>query len=265
MKELPSPSPNIQAFVDGSIGWLVLNRPEKRNAMTLAMWAAMPPLMKVFDERVDVKVVAIRGAGLEAFAAGADFAEFDASRGNAAAGASYDSVYTGALAAVRQAAKPTIAMISGVCIGGGVAIAMACDMRIASPSAGFILPPALLGIAYAQDGLRDLVSAIGAPLTKELILTARRVEAGEAVRIGLVNSMANDAEAEVRSLCGEIAAKAPLTVLHARRAIDMIAGRNRAITQIELDELAARCLDSEDYAEARRAFAEKRKPKFEGR
>ncbi len=264
MTPLPSPSPHLQAFLDGSIGWLVLNRPERRNALNAAMWAAIPALMKSLDDSPDVRVIVIRGAGAEAFAAGADISEFGEARNDAAAAKTYEAVNGAAFAAVRGASKPVIAMIQGFCFGGGLALALACDLRVAGASAVFSLPPARLGLAYPLDGLRDLVSAIGHAAAKAMIFTARRVPAAEARDIGLIDSQVADAEAEVRALCAQIAEGAPLTQRHAKRAIDMIAGRPGHLSTDEIAALAAACFDSADYAEGRAAFLEKRKPVFRG-
>ena len=265
MIPLSSPSPFLEASVDGSTGWLVLNRPERRNALNSAMWAAIPALMKALGEHPDVRVIVIRGAGAQAFAAGADISEFGVTRNDAAAAARYEALNGEAFAAIRAASKPVIAMIQGFCIGGGLAIALACDLRIADGSAVFSLPPARLGLAYPMDGLRDLVATVGAPAAKDMIFTARKLTAGEALDAGLINRLADDLAAETRALCSGIAEGAPLTILHARRAIDFISGRPGHEDDADVAWHAARCFASADYAEGRSAFAEKRKPVFKGR
>lgn len=264
MQQLSSPSPHIQGFRDGSIAWLVLNRPERRNALNRDMWAAIPAMMKSFDDDISIRVVVIRGEGSEAFAAGADISEFGEARGNAAAARAYEDLNGAALAAIRACSKPVIAMIQGYCIGGGLAIALACDLRVSDDTASFALPPARLGLAYPQDGLHDLVTVVGAATAKELIFTARRLKADEALRRGLVNSLAGDVQAEVRSISAEIAGGAPLTITHAKRAIDLAASRPGHLSETDIAGLAARCFDSHDYAEGRAAFAAKRKPMFKG-
>jgi enoyl-CoA hydratase/carnithine racemase len=264
MTPFASPSPFIQAFADGSTAWLVLNRPERRNALNAEMWAAIPPIIKMLDESPGVRVIVIRGAGAEAFAAGADISEFGESRNDAEAAARYEQLNGAAFAAIRGCAKPVIAMIHGFCIGGGLALALAADLRIAHSAALFALPPARLGLAYPLDGIRDLVATVGAAAAKEMIFTARRLSAEEALRLRLVSRVAADLEAETAALCAEIAAGAPLTITHAKRAIDLIAGRPGHVDEAEVSALAAHCFDSADYAEGRAAFLEKRKPVFRG-
>ena len=168
----------------------------------------------------------------------------------------------GKFAKIFKTRKPVIAMVRGFCIGGGLAIALACDIRIADATALFALPPARLGLAYPLDGLKDLVATVGAPTAKEMIFTARRIKADEALRLNLVNRLAQDLEAETRALAYEIAEGAPFTLTHAKRAIDFITGRPGHEDDAEVAWLGQRCFDSADYAEGRIAFAEKRKPVF---
>lgn len=229
------------------------------------MWAAIPPVMKLLDDSVDVRVIVIRGAGREAFAAGADISEFAAARADADAAQHYEALNGAAFAAIRGTARPVIAMIEGFCIGGGLAIALACDLRVTGASGIFALPPARLGLAYPVDGLRDLLAAVIPAIAKEMIFTARRLDAAEALQVGLVNRVAADVEREARALCAEIADGAPLTIMASKRAIDAIAGSPAALSAGELARLAAQCFDSADYAEGRAAFLEKRKPVFRGK
>lgn len=265
MTPLPSPTPLVQSFIAGSTGWLVLNRPERRNSLNAEMWAAITPLMKSLDANPDVRTIVIRGAGAEAFASGADISEFDQARNDAEAAARYERLNGEAFMAIRGAAKPVIARIQGFCIGGGLAIALACDLRVADASAVFALPPARLGLAYPLDGLRDLAATIGPSAAKEMIFTARRLTGEDALRIGLVNRLAQDLDRELTALCAEIAQGAPLTITHAKRAIDFITARPGHEDEAEIAWLAGRCFDSEDYVEGRKAFAEKRKPAFSGK
>ncbi len=264
MTPLISPTPLIQAFIIRSTGWIVLNRPERRNSLNAEMWAAIPPLMKSIGDHADVRAIVIRGAGPEAFASGADISEFDQARNDAAAAARYERLNGEAFAAIRGASKPVIACIQGFCIGCGLAIALACDLRVADRSAVFALPPARLGLAYPLDGLRDIAATIGPSAAKEMIFTARRLKADEALRIGLVDRVAADIDAEIDTLCADIAQGAPLTITHAKRAIDFITVRPGHEDDAEIAWRAALCFDSADYIEGRKAFMEKRKPVFRG-
>ncbi|WP_421694854.1 enoyl-CoA hydratase [Aestuariivirga sp.] len=265
MISLPSASPFLQAYVDGSTGWLLLNRPERRNALNAEMWAAIPQLMNSLDGHPDVRVIVVRGAGAEAFAAGADISEFGAARNSAAAAADYERLNGEAFAAIRACSRPVIAMIQGFCIGGGLAIALACDLRIADGTAIFALPPARLGLAYPLDGLKDLVATVGLAAAKDMIFTARRITSDDALRLGLITRLATELDAETRSLCSEIASGAPLTITHAKRALDLIAERPGHVAEDDIAGLARLCFESADYIEGRTAFAEKRKPVFRGR
>lgn len=245
----------------------MLNRPDKRNALNAAMWGAIPHVMKSLDAAHNVRVIVIRGAGVDAFAAGADIFEFAENRNSAEAARDYEALNGAAFAAIRQAAKPVIAMISGFCVGGGLAVALACDMRIAADNAIFALPPARLGLAYPLDGLKDLLAAVPLSVAKEMIFTARRVEAQEAKSVSLVDRVVASAELEstVTHICSDIAEGAPLTIQASKRTLDHLSGRPGAVSKDELVSLAALCFDSEDYAEGRAAFLEKRKPVFRGR
>ncbi|MBM3520460.1 MAG: enoyl-CoA hydratase [Alphaproteobacteria bacterium] len=242
----------------------MLNRPERRNALSADMWAAIPTLMNSLDGHADVRVIVLRGAGSEAFAAGADISEFAEARGDAEAAASYEALNGAAFAAIRAARHPTIAMVEGYCIGGGLALALACDLRLAAPSAIFALPPARLGLAYPVAGLRDLVATVGLAQARELLFTAKRIGAEEALRIGLINRRAPDVAVETARLCAEIAEGARLTILHARRALGLIAGLPGHADEEEIATLARACFNSADYGEGRAAFLAKRKPRFTG-
>jgi enoyl-CoA hydratase/carnithine racemase len=264
MIKMPSPTPFLQARVEDSTGWLVLNRPERRNALNAEMWAAIPPLMQALEDHPGVRVIVVRGEGSEAFAAGADISEFAATRSDSVAAARYERLNGEALSALRRCARPVIAMVQGHCVGGGLALALAADLRIAGPSALFCLPPARLGLAYPLDGLSDLVAAVGPAAAKEMIFTARQVKAEEALAIGLVNRLATDLDAETAALAAEISRNAPLTITHAKKAIDYLTRRPGHEDDAEVAWLGQRCFDSEDYAEGRTAFMEKRPPLFRG-
>jgi enoyl-CoA hydratase len=264
MTEIASRNPNLRAWRDGSTGFLLLDRPERRNALNREMWAALPSLVKALDSDPETRLLVVKGAGSEAFAAGADISEFADARSSPEKVAEYETLNGAAFAALRNTSKPAIAMIQGFCIGGGLALALACDLRIASEAAVFSLPPAKLGLAYPLEGLRDLLQAVSPAFAKEMLFTAKRCSAAEALRAGLVHRVvATDRlEIETRDLCAGIADNAPLTLKASKRAIDVLAGRQ---VSENVGALAAACFASDDYAEGQRAFLEKRKARFTGR
>lgn len=263
MTKITSPTPYLEAWRDGPAGFLMLNRPDRRNALNREMWQALPGLVDALDSDPETRLLVLKGAGTEAFAAGADITEFAANRANPELARDYESLNGKAFAALRATAKPAVAMISGFCIGGGLALALACDLRIAAEDALFALPPARLGLAYPVDGLRDLLHAVSPAFAKEMLFTARRYTAAEALKAGLIHRVvAKDRlEAETTALAAEIADNAPLTLKASKRAIDQLAGRP---VGDDLAALAAACFASADYAEGQRAFLEKRKPRFTG-
>lgn len=263
MTKISSPTPYLEAWREGSVGFLLLNRTDRRNALNRDMWAALPALVEALDSDPQTRVLVARGAGTEAFAAGADIAEFAAQRSNPDLARDYEALNGAAFKAFRNTAKPSIAMISGFCIGGGLALALACDLRIAAENAVFSLPPAKLGLAYPVDGLRDLLNAVSPAFAKEMLFTGRRYNAAEALKAGLVHRVvaAGRLEQETGELSAEISGNAPFTLKASKRAIDALAGR---VISDDLAELAAACFASQDYAEGQQAFLEKRQPRFIG-
>lgn len=262
---LPSPTDQLAAQVEGPVGWLVLNNPARRNAMTLAMWQAVPELVAAFDAHPGVRLVVVRGAGEGPFSAGADISEFETVRATAAGARAYEAANAAAFAALSQAAKPTVAMIAGFCLGGGLGLALAADLRIAGASAEFGIPAGRLGVGYPPDAMAQVVAALGPMRAKELFFTARRVKAAEAFTLGLLTSVVADEalEAETGRLAAGIAANAPLTLKAAKAAINAMAGLDQR-DLAALRALADACFDSADYAEGRAAFLEKRAPRFSG-
>jgi enoyl-CoA hydratase len=249
----------------GPIGYLVLNTPERRNAIGLDMWQAIPAMIHSLDSDPDLRCIVLTGAGAEAFAAGADISEFEANRASEETAQIYDAATRDAMTAIMESSKPVVAAIRGICFGGGVALAMACDLRIAAADARFCIPAARLGIAYGVGGTASLVERIGAAMAAEMLLTARIYTAHEALMRGLVHQVAPAPEFDtvLAGYTSVIAANAPLSMTASKRAIRAAASDDNATQQVA-SAAAAACASSEDYAEGRKAFAAKRKPQFRG-
>lgn len=251
---------------EGPIGWIIVDHPEKHNALNTEMWRRLPHAIVEAEADSAIRVIIVRGEGDKAFCAGADISEFDTNRLGSGA-REYDTFNHTAFDMMSRAGKPVLAMVHGFCLGGGLGLMVCSDVRIASDRAVFGLPPARLGLGYNPRWIKPLVAIMGAANAKELFFTGERIDAAAAQRMGLVNRVVPKAEleTETRKLALTIAANAPLTMLAAKRAIDAYACELPEAKLRELDALVERCFGSNDYEEGRRAFAEKRKPVFNGR
>ncbi|MEZ5811428.1 MAG: enoyl-CoA hydratase-related protein [Rhizobiaceae bacterium] len=259
------PEPAIRVVREGHVATVVLDRPDKKNAVTHGMWRHLAGLFDGFGGDDDLRAVIVRGAGTD-FCAGADIAEFEAVRRDAATARDYEAANDAAFAAIRNCPVPVIAAIAGVCYGGGFGIAAAADIRIATPGASFSVPAARLGLAYPVAAMADIVNAVGVQTAKYLTFSAGRIDVSDALRTGFIHEIVNDDALEGRAgaLAATIAANAPLSVRASKASIR--AAVTGARTDIDRAErLGKATFESGDYAEGRAAFAERRKPSFNGR
>lgn len=252
---------------DGPIATVVLNRPRVRNALNLAMWTELTRLTETLAGDDAVRAIVYRGAGTQAFASGADISEFTEHRTDTEAAVRYNARADGAAEVIRACPKPTVAMIFGYCMGGAMAIAMACDLRFAAEGARFGIPAGRLGIVYPAVAIGQLVDLVGPAYAKDILFSARTVGDREALAIGFVQRLVPAAELEhtTYEYLRQVADNAPLSVQGAKEAIEAHVLRLAGARRERLEALVLRAYGSEDYREGTRAFLDKRRPRFTGR
>lgn len=257
-------SAKILSATEGAIGTLTFNNPERHNAMSLDMWRTATGALEQFEQNPVVRVIVLTGAGGKAFVSGADISKFESERATLDAVAEYNAAVDRFGQTLSNCSKPSIAMIRGYCVGGGVGIAVCCDLRIANEAARFAVPAAKLGLGYGYSNVRRIMDLVGPQFVTEMLLTARQFDAVEAARMGLVNRVVPDAEIEgaVREVAETIAGNAPLTIQAVKRIVRELRGDEPDIAAC--DALVQKCFESADYREGRQAFLEKRKPVFRG-
>ena len=245
---------------------MTFNNPERLNAVSLDMWEATKRILDGFAADGDIRVVVLTGAGDKAFVSGADISKFGSERANLEAARAYNVKSDAAYSSVAEFPKPTIAMIRGYCIGGGLGLATCCDLRICSDNSRFAVPAAKLGVGYGYAGLKRLVDVVGPSFAKEIFYTARQFDAQEALAMGLVNRMvpAAELEAYVKTVTDMICVNAPLTIKAVKFTVGEIMKDESKRNVARTVELVEQCFASRDYTEGRNAFMEKRKPVFTG-
>ena len=261
-----SQTDKMLARKEGGVGILTFNNPERHNAVSLEMWEATKRMLDGFAADEDIRVVVLTGAGGKAFVSGADISKFASERATLEASRAYNVKSDAAYASVADFPKPTIAMIRGYCIGGGVGLAVCCDLRICSDNSRFAVPAAKLGLGYGYSGLKRLVDIVGASFAKEIFYPARQFDAQEASAMGLVNRVvpAGELEAYVKSITDMISANAPLTIKAVKFTVGEMLKDESKRNLARSVELVEQCFASRDYTEGRTAFMEKRKPVFTG-
>lgn len=256
----------IRYQAEGAVARLIIDQPHKMNAMALSMWESLPELLEKAENDPAIVCISLEGEGQKAFCAGADISQFGENRTGEEAVAAYDRAVEAGNRALAQASKPTIAVIRGICFGGGFGLAMCCDLRIARDDARFRIPAARLGLGYGFAGTRLLVKKLGMGPVADLLLSARIINAAEAKSMGIVNALfASDTfEQDAAAYLARIAANAPLTLKATKRALVELTRPEAEQDISAVDGLVRQAFASADYKEGQAAFREKRDPVFKG-
>jgi enoyl-CoA hydratase/carnithine racemase len=261
-----SPTERVETWLDQTTLHIRFNNVARHNALSVDMWEAVPALLSQAKHDMRVRLVVFSGAGEKAFVSGADISQFEDMRAAKEAVTKYEHMAETALMSIYNFPKPTLACIRGYCIGGGVNVAISCDMRIAASDAIFSVPAAKLGLGYRYSAMKNLVDLIGPGAAKDLFFTARRLDANEALRLGLVSRVCETEKLPelLAEYTSALAANAPITIAAAKAITKEILKPSPELDMALCQQLIRKCFDSADYAEGRKAFMEKRKPVFKG-
>jgi enoyl-CoA hydratase/carnithine racemase len=260
-QDLSSSTPLLKARFSDGIVQLTINDPRRHNVMTRAGWASLVDIFDEISTLSDVRLIRLQGAGNKAFIAGADISEFD-NEFSGEAGVAYDDATVAGLQAISNCPFPTLAAIRGHCIGGGLGVALACDIRICSQTSQLGIPAGRLGLSYPSEAVHRLVDIVGPATAKYILFSAQRFTAEDSVQMGLVNKVVGDEffDDAIDEYCDSVCSNAPMSLRAAKYMVDQGAGGD----QDEMRRRAIECLKSNDYAEGKRAFTEKRPPVFKG-
>jgi len=266
METVQTTTEKLLAHKDGAVGWITFNNPARHNAVSMSMWESVPQALAAFERDPAIRLVVLKGAGEKAFISGADISEFKEKRASKEASEAYNAAGDAAHRALQEFSKPTIAMIRGYCIGGGCAVAIDCDIRIAAEDSVYAVPAGRLGLGYRYEGIRRLIDLVGPSFASEIFFTARKFNAQEAVTMGLINRLVPVAELEsyVRNYASMIADNAPLTLAAVKRCV-LERHKDPGVRDLKrCQDMVDTCFASKDYEEGRTAFMEKRRPVFKG-
>jgi enoyl-CoA hydratase len=257
----------VGAETKGPIGWLIWDNPSKVNALSPPMYDDALRVIEAYEADPAVKVVVMRGAGRKSFISGADITSFEKSRANAEATRQARETPEKLRRTMLDMEKPLIAMIYGYCLGGGLGMALNADLRFASSDSQFGIPAAHRGVAYAPDGLKQLVDLVGPSTAKDIMFSARRLKSDEALRVGLINRVldAEELEADTIAYAETLAANAPLSIRASKFFLNQLGLERAQRDEARMAAMQVEAANSEDFKEATRSFIEKRRPVFQGR